>query len=59
MVDFTRVPIPPSPRINISQSMSPRELAAAVQQIDLWTRQTRAFLEALRDAIIELQNESD
>jgi hypothetical protein len=55
MIDFTKVPIPPSPRIVIKPAMSPREVADALQQIDLWTRQVRAVLETFRDAIIELQ----
>lgn len=56
MIDFKSVPLPPSPRILIKQRMTPEEVAAAFHQIDLWTRQSRAFMETMRDAVIELQN---
>jgi hypothetical protein len=56
MIDFKKVPLPPPVKIDIKASMSPKELSAAVQQIDLWTRQARAFMTTLRDAVIELQN---
>lgn len=56
MVDFKEVPFPPSPRITIKPTMSPREIADALQQIDLWSRSVRNYLETLRDAVIELQD---
>lgn len=56
MVDFTKVPLPPPPRIVVKPAMNPREIADALHQIDMWTRSARHFMEVLRDSVIELQN---
>lgn len=55
--DWKKVPFPPSPRVKVHPKMTPAELSEAVKQIDAWTRETRAFLEALRDAVIRLEAE--
>lgn len=54
-VDLTKLVEPPSPRITVPENASPREIAEAVRQIDLWTRQTRAYLVTLKKAVSEVQ----